>query len=49
MTADSFGQRQDLYEYVHRGDLARNRINLYRNHDLSEVRERISALIDAPL
>ncbi|MFD8822639.1 4-hydroxyphenylacetate 3-hydroxylase family protein [Streptomyces sp. NPDC059605] len=49
LTADSFGQRQDLYEYVHRGDLARNRINLYRNHDLSEVRERISALIDAPL
>ncbi|WP_335937428.1 4-hydroxyphenylacetate 3-hydroxylase family protein [Streptomyces sp. PTD5-9] len=49
LTADSFGQRQDLYEYVHRGDLARNRINLYRDHDLSSVRERITALISAPL
>ncbi|MFF0739942.1 4-hydroxyphenylacetate 3-hydroxylase family protein [Streptomyces sp. NPDC004111] len=49
LMADSFGQRQDLYEYVHRGDLARNRINLLRGHDQSAVRERIAALIAEPL
>ncbi|MEV0597821.1 4-hydroxyphenylacetate 3-hydroxylase N-terminal domain-containing protein [Streptomyces sp. NPDC050315] len=49
LTSDSFGQRQHLYEYVHRGDLARNRINLYHRHDQTDVRERIQALISRPL
>jgi aromatic ring hydroxylase len=49
LTADSFGQRQDLYEVVHRGDVARNRINLFRRHDQREVHARIQALISAPL
>jgi aromatic ring hydroxylase len=49
LTADSFGQRQDLYEVVHRGDVARNRINLFRRHDQREVHARIQALIAAPL
>lgn len=48
LTGDSFGQRQDLYEYVHRGDLARNRINLYLRHDQSETRGRLERLISAP-
>lgn len=49
LTADSFGQRQDLYEAVHRGDLARNRINLFRRHDQSAIRARIDELISRPL
>ncbi|MFI6999092.1 4-hydroxyphenylacetate 3-hydroxylase N-terminal domain-containing protein [Nocardia sp. NPDC050175] len=49
LTSDSFGQRQHLYESVHRGDLARNRINLLRGHDQTAVRERIQQLISRPL
>ncbi|GHJ38960.1 4-hydroxyphenylacetate 3-hydroxylase family protein [Streptomyces sp. TS71-3] len=49
LTSDGFGQRQHLYEYVHRGDLARNRINLFHRHDQTDVRERIQALISRPL
>lgn len=49
LTADSFAQRQDLYEVVHRGDVARNRINLFRRHDQSATVERLRALISAPL
>ncbi|WP_035130464.1 4-hydroxyphenylacetate 3-hydroxylase N-terminal domain-containing protein [Conexibacter woesei] len=49
LTADSFGQRQDLYEVVHRGDVARNRINLFRRHDQSDVQARLRALIAEPL
>lgn len=49
LTADSFGQRQDLYEFVHRGDLARNRINLFKRHDQAEVRARITDLVSRPL
>ncbi|MEV0041083.1 4-hydroxyphenylacetate 3-hydroxylase C-terminal domain-containing protein, partial [Streptomyces sp. NPDC050804] len=48
LTGDAFGQRQHLYEYVHRGDLARNRINLYKRYDQSSVRERLERLIDEP-
>ncbi|PYC63419.1 4-hydroxyphenylacetate 3-hydroxylase [Micromonospora arborensis] len=49
LTSDSFGQRQDLYEAVHRGDPARNRINLFKRHDQTEVRRRIEQLIEVPL
>ncbi|MFD6157275.1 4-hydroxyphenylacetate 3-hydroxylase N-terminal domain-containing protein [Nocardia sp. NPDC060256] len=49
LTSDSFGQRQHLYECVHRGDLARNRINLFHRHDQTVVRERIMRLISRPL
>ncbi|MGW5640597.1 4-hydroxyphenylacetate 3-hydroxylase family protein [Streptomyces sp. NPDC003832] len=48
LTGDGFGQRQHLYELVHRGDLARNRINLFRRYDQSEARERLERLISAP-
>ncbi|PRH79953.1 4-hydroxyphenylacetate 3-hydroxylase [Streptomyces solincola] len=46
LTGDGFGQRQDLYEQVHRGDLTRNRINLYKRYDNSEARARITRLAD---
>jgi aromatic ring hydroxylase len=49
LTADSFGQRQDLYEVVHRGDVARNRINLFKRHDQSDVHARLRELIAQPL
>lgn len=49
LTSDSFGQRQHLYEYVHRGDLARNRINLFHRHDQSAIRQRIADLVARPL
>ncbi|MFF0066383.1 4-hydroxyphenylacetate 3-hydroxylase family protein [Streptomyces sp. NPDC005279] len=48
LTGDGFGQRQDLYEYVHRGDLTRNRINIFKRYDQSSVRERLQRLIDNP-
>jgi len=48
LTGDGFGQRQDLYEYVHRGDLARNRINLFKRYDQSGARERVRQLVTAP-
>ncbi|MFF3985852.1 4-hydroxyphenylacetate 3-hydroxylase family protein [Streptomyces sp. NPDC001797] len=46
LTGDGFGQRQHLYEYVHRGDLARNRINLFKRYDQSETRERLLRLLE---
>lgn len=49
LTADSFGQRQDLYEVVHRGDVARNRINLFKRHDQRQVTDRLRGLISRPL
>jgi 4-hydroxyphenylacetate 3-monooxygenase oxygenase component len=49
LAGDSFAQRQDLYEYVHRGDLSRNRINLLKRHDQTSTLKRIKDLIAAPL
>ncbi len=49
LTHDGFGQRQDLYEVVHRGDITRNRINLFHRHDQSEVLGRVEELIGKPL
>ncbi|MFE2039747.1 4-hydroxyphenylacetate 3-hydroxylase family protein [Streptomyces sp. NPDC059477] len=48
LTGDGFGQRQHLYEVVHRGDLARNRINLFKRYDQSDVRRRLETLIETP-
>ncbi|MGX1274566.1 4-hydroxyphenylacetate 3-hydroxylase family protein [Streptomyces phaeoluteigriseus] len=48
LVGDGFGQRQHLYELVHRGDLARNRINLFKRYDQSEVRRRLEKLISGP-
>ncbi|MFJ4621248.1 4-hydroxyphenylacetate 3-hydroxylase family protein [Streptomyces sp. NPDC088812] len=48
LTGDAFGQRQHLYELVHRGDLARNRINLFKRYDQSDVRRRLEDFIATP-
>lgn len=49
LVGDSYGQRQDLYEYLHRGDLTRNRNNLYLGFDRTEICERIRQVISEPL
>jgi len=41
--------RQDIYEYWHGGDPARNRINLLRSYDQSAMRGRIEELLSRPL
>jgi 4-hydroxyphenylacetate 3-monooxygenase len=49
LVGDGYAQRQELYEYLHRGDLTRNRNNLYRSFDRSEINERIRTLLAQPL
>jgi aromatic ring hydroxylase len=49
LAADSFGMRQELYEYLHGGDITRNRTNLYLAYDRSRVVERIKEMISKPL
>jgi aromatic ring hydroxylase len=49
LAASSFGMRQDIYEYWHGGDPARNRINLIKSYDQSNMKERIRALLANPL
>ena len=45
LAASSFGMRQDIYEYWHGGDPNRNRINLMRSYDQSEMMGRITDLL----
>lgn len=49
LAADSSGMRQDMYERWNRGDIARNRINLYRRYDRREIVDRIEKTISEPL
>ena len=49
LAASSFGMRQEIYEYWHGGDPNRNRINLLRNYDQTDITERIKALVAEPL
>ena len=49
LTVSSFGMRQEVYEYWHGGDPNRNRINLLRSYDQSDVMDRIKQLISEPL
>jgi 4-hydroxyphenylacetate 3-monooxygenase oxygenase component len=49
LAASSFGMRQDIYEYWHGGDPNRNRINLLRSFDQSEITGRIRELLQRPL
>jgi len=49
LAASSFGMRQDIYEYWHGGDPNRNRINLLRSYDQSDVIDRIKDVISKPL
>ena len=49
LAGDGFGSRQELYEYLHRGDPGAGRTRLLRSYDRSEVDERVRKLISAPL
>lgn len=49
LAASSFGMRQDIYEYWHGGDPNRNRINLLRSVDQSEITGRIREMLQQPL
>jgi 4-hydroxyphenylacetate 3-monooxygenase len=49
LAMSSFGMRQDIYEYWHGGDPSRNRINLLRAYDQSEVMDRIKEMCKEPL
>jgi aromatic ring hydroxylase len=49
LAISSFGMRQELYEYWHGGDPNRNRINLLRSYDQSDMMDRIKALLSRPL
>ena len=47
LAISSFGMRQELYEYWHGGDPNRNRINLLRSYDQSDMMDRIKALLSS--
>ena len=49
LAVSSFGMRQEVYEYWHGGDPNRNRINLLRSYDQSEMIGRIKDLTSQPL
>ena len=49
LAASSFGLRQEIYEYWHGGDPARNRINLWRSYDQKAMRDRIREMLHRPL
>ena len=49
LAADGFGARQEIYEYWHRGDITRNKTNLYLGYNRSDIVEQIRQLIAAPL
>jgi len=49
LAADGFGIRQEIYEYWHRGDITRNKINLYLGYDRGEIVSQIRDLIAQPL
>ena len=48
LAMSSFGMRQDIYEYWHGGDPARNKINLIRSFDQTAWEERIRDLCSRP-
>ena len=49
LAMSSFGMRQDIYEYWHAGDPSRNRINLLRTYDQSDIIERVKDWCSRPL
>ncbi|MGH2365238.1 MAG: 4-hydroxyphenylacetate 3-hydroxylase N-terminal domain-containing protein, partial [Chloroflexota bacterium] len=49
LAMSSFGMRQDIYEFWHAGDPSRNRINLLRAYDQSDIKERIKEMCSRPL
>jgi aromatic ring hydroxylase len=49
LAMSSFGMRQDIHEYWQGGDPSRNRINLLRAYDESNITDRIKAMGSQPL
>ena len=49
LAASSYGLRQDIYEYWHGGDPARNRINLLRTFNQEAMKGRIKEMLSKPL
>ncbi|UED83244.1 4-hydroxyphenylacetate 3-hydroxylase family protein [Streptomyces profundus] len=50
LVADGFGARQEMYEYLHRGDLGAGRVRLYRSwSDRGELEERLRGLLAQPI
>jgi 4-hydroxyphenylacetate 3-monooxygenase oxygenase component len=49
LVGDGFGIRQELYEYLHRGDPGAGRTRLLRTYDRTQVDERVRKLISEPL
>lgn len=45
----TFATRQEVYEYWHRGDVTRNRSNLYLRYERGQVMERIKKLLAEPM
>jgi 4-hydroxyphenylacetate 3-monooxygenase len=48
LVGDSWGMRQELYERWNRGDMARNRMNLYASYDRTKIVNRIRDLLSKP-
>ncbi|MEV5411180.1 4-hydroxyphenylacetate 3-hydroxylase N-terminal domain-containing protein [Thermopolyspora sp. NPDC052614] len=46
---DGFGLRQEMYEYLHRGDPGAGRTRLLRAYDRSEVDEKVREIISRPV
>lgn len=46
LAGSGWGMRQELYERWNRGDLGRNRTNLYLSYDRSEIDKRIEQLLE---
>ncbi len=49
LAGSSFGMRQELYEYLHRGDPGAGRTRLLRFYDTSATDARVDELISKPL
>ncbi|WP_125614936.1 4-hydroxyphenylacetate 3-hydroxylase family protein [Specibacter cremeus] len=49
LAGSGFGMRQELYEYLHRGDPGAGRTRLLRTYDTSAIDARVEKLISAPL
>ena len=45
----AFATRQEVYEYWHRGDVTRNRTNLYLRYNRGQVVDRINELLSKPM
>ncbi|MCY4625176.1 MAG: 4-hydroxyphenylacetate 3-hydroxylase [Chloroflexi bacterium] len=45
----AFATRQEIYEYWHRGDVTRNRSNLYGRYNRGQVVDRINELLSRPM